>query len=148
MSSARGKVSGKVAFNPEVKTSKQGNEYIEFKVPHDTREADPNRDGNLTNWYKVVVFGYRAKGLITLANQGKFVKGTFVAVEGKQTVSMYAKKDGGWAVQIDIEADDVDGDFFSGGGSAPDAQAASSTNRWAKPEPEQAEITNIDDVPF
>lgn len=89
---------------PEAKVLPDGTDLVSFGLATNVW----SKDGDLTNWYRVSVFGKRSKGLMTLMNKGLFTKGMLVAVVGEISQRAYTANDGTERVSMDVRAYDAD----------------------------------------
>ncbi len=77
-------LTGLVGAKPELKVSKNGNEYLSFSIA--VNEKYKGKDGEekeVVNWFQFVVFGDLAESLSKSLDKGKKV-----VVEGKMTKKM------------------------------------------------------------
>lgn len=89
---------------PEAKVLPDGTDLVSFSIATNTW----SKEGDITNWWRVSVFGKRCKGLMTLIDRGLFTKGMLVAVVGEVSQRPYTAKDGTERVSMDVRAYDAD----------------------------------------
>ena len=102
-SSARITILGHITM-PEAKVTPDGTDIVNFSVATTERR----RNEELTSWWRVTVFGGRAKGLITLMDRGSFGKGVLVQVTGSVTQRQYTAGSGEARTSVDVNADSVE----------------------------------------
>ena len=114
---------GRLARDPELRTTAKGTQVCKLTLPVDTGFGD----NKVTTWWSVTLFGKRAE---VAAKHSK--KGDTVMVSGPPTVREYTKRDGdiGWSAEL--VASDFDfvstGKPQNGNAPAPKKQAASMTS--------------------
>lgn len=96
-------IPGYVAGEVEIEQTQSGTDMVRFTVP----VSEKRQGKETTNWYKVRVFGARAKGLATLAQQGKMAKGAYVVVSGSLMLNTFTGRDGKERNSLDVSANDV-----------------------------------------
>ena len=114
---------GRLARDPELRTTAKGTQVCKLTLPVDTGF----RDNKTTTWWTATLFGKRAE---TVAKYSK--KGDTVIVHGPPTVREYTKRDGdtGWSAELVVS----DFDFVSTGkpqgdnAPAPKKKSASMTS--------------------
>lgn len=89
---------------PQVKTMPDGTDVVSFGLATNAY----SKNGDITSWWRVSIFGKRCKGLITLMNKGMFGKGSNVAVVGEVTQRPYIAKDGTERMSMDVRAYEAD----------------------------------------
>ena len=114
---------GRLARDPELRTTAKGTQVCKLTLPVDTGFGD----NKMTTWWSATLFGKRAE---TAAKYSK--KGDTVMVSGPPTVREYTKRDGdtGWSAELVAS----DFDFVSTGkpqgnnAPAPKKKSASMTS--------------------
>jgi len=114
---------GRLARDPELRTTAKGTQVCKLTLPVDTGFGD----NKTTTWWSATLFGKRAE---TAAKYSK--KGDTVMVSGPPTVREYTKRDGdtGWSAELVAS----DFDFVSTGkpqgnnAPAPKKKSASMTS--------------------
>lgn len=89
---------------PEAKMLPDGTNVVTFSIATNSY----SKNGDITSWWRVSVFGKRCKGLMTLMDRGLFTKGTMVAVVGEVVQRPYTAKDGTERMSVDVRAYDAD----------------------------------------
>jgi len=135
---------GRLGADAEVKTSKNGKQYVSMRVA-----TDEFRNGEKgTAWINVTYHGDRA-----IKMQEYLKKGNAVSVIGVETVSTYQNKNGETMVSRDVLADRVDFVNLGGSGSTQSNETVTETGKF-KPKDEASEMatataaTSDDDLPF
>ena len=84
---------GRLARDPELRTTAKGTQVCKLTLPVDTGFGD----NKVTTWWSATLFGKRAE---TAAKYSK--KGDTVMVSGPPTVREYTKRDGdtGWSAEL------------------------------------------------
>ena len=84
---------GRLARDPELRTTAKGTQVCKLTLPVDTGFGD----NKVTTWWSATLFGKRAE---TAAKDSK--KGDTVMVSGPPTVREYTKRDGdiGWSAEL------------------------------------------------
>ena len=100
-------ITGNLAADPENRVTPSGAENIRFRVIVNTRQGQNEN----TTAYNVTAWGAQAKGLTTLAQSGRFGKGTKVTLTGKQTAREYQDNSGVTRTSLDVDAFDVEPHF-------------------------------------
>lgn len=138
-------VIGRLGADSELKTSKNGNQFLSMRVASN----DFIGGENLTTWISVLWAGERA---VKMAEHMK--KGSQVIIHGTPKYSLYKAKNGESAIDVSVFADRVD--FVSsnsGGTQANDAVTDTGTLKKTTPkvtkaaEPSET-ASDADDLPF
>lgn len=93
MTTANMTLVGRLARDPDVRTSHKGTTVCTLTVPVDTGWGD----NKTTTWWRVSLFGKRGE------SAGQYLrKGSWVSVSGPASVREYDKKDGtkGWSAEV------------------------------------------------
>lgn len=140
---------GRLGADAEVKTSKNGNQFLSMRVASN----DYVNGENATTWVNVVWGGERA---IKMAQHMK--KGSMVSINGPLRTSTYTTKSGENAVSVDVFADRVDFVNSGNSGQTQSSEAIVDTGTFKKQEDIVTETpapvaansgsVNIDDLPF
>ena len=102
-------VTGFVAANAERKISKNGKEYLTFRIGN-TEFNDKDEQGNQkTYWFNVTTFNQRHFGLTQYLTKGKSI-----IVEGDYSDRLYQNKDGNCEIARDIMANAI---YFNSDGN-------------------------------
>ena len=138
---------GRLGADAEVKTSKNGNQFVTMRVATD----DFYRGENHTDWVNVMIMQER------LGNR-KMNKGSLVSVHGVLRTSAYQSKSGEAAVSLECTADRIEYVNVSSGSTANatvETKAAEDTGKFTKKGTKNAEAaaentasTEPDDLPF
>tara|TARA_R100000654_G_scaffold53218_3_gene79331 strand:+ start:1166 stop:1543 length:378 start_codon:yes stop_codon:yes gene_type:complete len=92
-------ITGRIARDPETRTTNKGTTVCKLTIPVDTGWGDNKR----TTWWTVSLFGKRAE------TAGKYLsKGQWTCVSGKPEVRTYEKKDGTHGFSAEMVADTFD----------------------------------------
>lgn len=140
-------VKGRLGADAEVRTSKNGNQYVTMRVASNSYSNGETS----TTWVRVTWVGDRA---IKMAEHLK--KGSFIDVWGELRASLYDTKTNEKAIAIDVMADRID--FVGGGSSSGNTQtneAVTDTGNFKKQEPAtvaaattETDNGGADDLPF
>jgi single-strand DNA-binding protein len=115
-------VIGNIGRDAELKTSENGNDYLNFSVA--SSEHSKKEDGNgQTTWVKVTLFGSKAKNLAQYLK-----KGTQVFAIGPAKVATFVGKDQTVHAQLEITADRIELLGRPAGKHDDEAEAAASTS--------------------
>jgi len=134
-------VTGRLGADSELKTSKNGNQYVTMRIASN----EYINGENVTTWVRILWPGERA-----------VKKGSLVSVRGALRTSLYDNKNGEKAIAIDIFADRVDF-VSSGSGATQSNDSVSETGTFKKQEPQTvaapsvettSSASNDDDLPF
>ena len=139
-------VTGRLGADSELKTSKNGNQYVTMRIASN----EYVNGENVTTWVRVLWPGERAVKM-----QEHMKKGSHVSVRGTLRASLYDNKNGEKAISIDIFADRVDF-VSSGSGSTQSNESVSETGTFKRQEAatvaaatqEVAAASGDDDLPF
>lgn len=116
---------GRLGADAEVKTSKNGNNFVTFRVAVD----DFNNGAKSTTWVSVTDFTANA---VTRAQYLK--KGSCVEVSGTLTTRIYTTRDNTYQVGVDVMANSVN--FVRVGGQNENSETVTTTDSaTAKPIP-------------
>lgn len=135
---------GRLGADSEVKTSKNGNQFLSMRVA-----SNEYLNGeNTTTWVNVIWSGERA---VKMAQHMK--KGSMISINGPLRTSTYTTKAGETAVSIDVFADRVDFVNSGNSGQTQSSEATVDTGTLRKKEETIAEAPTpvaaaIDDLPF
>ena len=140
-------VTGRLGADSELKTSKNGNQYVTMRIASN----EYINGENVTTWVRILWPGERAVKM-----QEHMKKGSLVSVRGALRTSLYDNKNGEKAIAIDIFADRVDF-VSSGSGATQSNDSVSETGTFKKQEPQTvaapsvettSSASNDDDLPF
>jgi len=130
-------LTGRLAFDPEVRQTRGGDTVCTFKVPVDTGWGERK----VTTWYRVTVFGKRAE------TAGKHLsKGKWVSVTGEVSVETWQRKDGsgeGWTAAVKAHS----WDFVGARDSSSPASGTDAPDRLPRAERTYSNAS-LDDLPF
>jgi len=113
-------ITGRLARDPELRTTSKGTQVCKLTLPVDTGYGD----NKITTWWTATLFGKRAE---TAAKYSK--KGDTVMVSGPPTVREYIKRDGDAAWSAELIASDFD--FISTGKPKADTTPAPAPKKAA-----------------
>lgn len=146
-------VDGHIGGDAEKRVSKNGREYVTFRMAHNEKDREGNKQ---TIWFTVVSWNHT--GLTPYLTKGKAIE-----VIGKQSCRLYQTKDNKTEIGYDLVANAIDF-VYSGNGDNDDSKAKTTTNTNAEvpvtqvkmAKPTTAEITlpdepvgdSEDDLPF
>ena len=136
-------LTGRLAFDPEVRQTRGGDTVCNFKVPVDTGWGERK----VTTWYRVTVFGKRAE------TAGKHLsKGKWVSVTGEVAVETWQRKDGsgeGWTATVKAHSWDFVGAKDSSSPARDSSSPATDSNADRIPSADRrySEVS-LDDLPF
>ena len=115
MSTINATIVGRLARDPETRTTPKGTTVTTMTIPVDTGSGD----NKVTTWWRVTMFGRRAEVV------GKYLKkNKWATFSGEVSVREYTKKDGskGWSAEMKADTfgfvgnkSDNDGSGQSGG---------------------------------
>ena len=134
---------GRLGADAEVRTSKNGKQYVSMRVA-----TDEFKNGEKsTAWLNVTYHSERA-----IKMQPFLKKGSAISVIGSETVGTYQDKNGETQISRDILADRVDFLGLGGSGSTQSNETVTDTGKFKKTD--EAEMatatasTSDDDLPF
>ena len=144
-------VIGRLGADSELRTSKNGNQFVSMRVASN----DFVNGENVTTWLNVIWSGERAVKM-----QEHMKKGSLVSIYGTLRTSLFTNKNGEQAISTDVFADRID--FVSGGnsGATPTSDAVADTTttpaQKQKEEPQAEAMAKVaassassdDDLPF
>ena len=143
-------VIGRLGADSELRTSKNGNQFVAMRVASN----DFVNGENVTTWLNVMWSGERAVKM-----QEHMKKGSLVSIYGTLRTSLFTNKNGEQAISTDVFADRID--FVSGGnsGATPTSDAVADTATLTQKQKEEtqteamAKVTassasSDDDLPF
>lgn len=136
-------VIGRLGADSELKTSKNGNQFLSMRVASN----DFIGGENITTWVSVLWAGERA---VKMAEHMK--KGSQVIIHGTPKFSLYKAKNGESAIDVSVFADRVDF-VSSNSGTTQSTEAVADTGTFKKKDKEPAVAaattsTDADDLPF
>jgi len=102
-------LTGRLARDPEMRTTASGTSICNLTVPVDSGYGD----NKTTTWWKVAIFGKRAEVASRYLR-----KGSWVSVTGAPRVATWDKQDGtkGFSAEVNADSWDFVGPKQSGGG--------------------------------
>lgn len=132
--------------DPEIRFTPKGTTKMEFSVAVNHRNGvEKGSNEDITDWYRIEVWGKQADNLTTLLERGSLRKGARVDVVGTLTHRPYKGRDGSEKFSFEVNAHDVilvsppKGYEAEGQGNPPMPGAG-----WQPP----AADTSLNDVPF
>jgi single-strand DNA-binding protein len=133
MATIQATIVGRLARDPELKTTNSGTSLVSVTIPVETGWGD----NKLTTWWRVVMFGKRAEVVAKHLRKGKWA--TFT---GEVSVREYTKKDGSKGASAEMKADS-----FSFVGNKSDSDDAGNRSQSSN-KPNQQNTGRQGDVPF
>lgn len=127
-------LTGRLAADPETRTTHSGTTVTELRVPNDSGWGD----NKTTTWWGVVLFGKRAE---QAANHLR--KGSWVTVTGEPVVETYDKRDGSKGFSAKVKGSD-----WSFVGPKPQDSAPAQGRRYSAPSRSFGDEPSLSDVPF
>jgi len=88
---------GRLARDPESRSSNRGTTVVKLTIPIDTGRGD----NKTTTWWTAALFGKRAESAAQHLR-----KGSWVAVSGQASVRSYTKRDGSTGNSAEVAVDD------------------------------------------
>lgn len=132
MSAAHTTLVGRLARDPESRTSAKGTTIVKLTIPVDTGWGE----NKTTTWWTAAIFGKQAERAQQYLN-----KGSWVCVSGNASVRSYEKRDGSTGHSAEIA---VDSWSFVG----PKQQDDNEPYRSSAPTPTRRPLPAEEDMPF
>lgn len=133
-------LTGRLARDPELRTTNTGTNICEMTIPNDSGYGD----NKTTTWWKVVIFG---KDAVRAGDH--LQKGSWISVAGQPSVREYSKRDGtsGWSAEVKALSWDFVGSKGDNNAGIPEARAQHGRAKANGFQPEPADPFG-DGVPF
>jgi single-strand DNA-binding protein len=142
MSKATGTIVGRLARDPESRTTGSGTQLVTCTIPTESGWGN----GKATTWWRITLFGKKADIVAKHMSKGKWAMFT-----GEFSVREYTKKDGTKGVSAEMTASD-----FAFVGNKSDNESGGQSNGYSKPAPSSTPSQQNsggapfadDDIPF
>lgn len=131
MSAAHTTLVGRLARDPESRTSAKGTTIVKLTIPVDTGWGD----NKTTTWWTAAIFGKQAERAQQYLN-----KGSWVCVSGNASVRSYEKRDGSTGHSAEVA---VDSWTFVG-----NKQQENNEPYRSSPSPARRPLPSDDEMPF